>query len=433
MRRLYLQIYLSFVAVLLLFTALMAFAWWLLPDPPGVQREREATAALVAELLPPPDASPEEVQSRLQYLATRYPADLAVRSPDGKLIAAVGAPLPQIPPERTAGGWIRGQGGRGAIALRLPDGRWVLARGEHRRGGAWIFALALLAAALAIGAYPVARRITRRVERLQSQVEALGAGDLAARVQVQGNDEVAELAASFNRAAGRIERLVGAHRALLVSVSHELRTPLSRLRMALALLEQEDRPDLKVQVERNIAELDELIGELLLASRLDAIAGLEHTDDVDLLALLAEEASRTGAEVAGDPVTIRGDPRLVRRLVRNLLENARRHAPGAPAEAVIHARPGGGAVLRVADRGAGVPESERERIFEPFYRLRVFGRPEGGTGLGLALVRQIARHHGGDARCLPRDGGGTAFEVHLPGVSIPSSPPRTTASWPRSS
>jgi signal transduction histidine kinase len=433
MRRLYLQIYLSFVGGLLLFATLLALAWWLLPDPPDVQREREATAALVAELLPPPGASAEEVRARLQHLATRYPADLAVRSADGKLIAAVGAPLPDVPPERTEGGWIRGDRGRGAIALRLPDGRWVVARGERRRGGSWLLALALLAAALALGAYPVARRITRRVERLQSQVEALGAGELSARVPVEGNDEVAELAASFNRAAARIERLVGSHRSLLASVSHELRTPLSRLRMALALLEQESRPDLKAQVERDIAELDDLIGELLLASRLDAIDAIETSEGVDLLALLAEEASRTGAEASGEPVIIRGDPRLLRRLVRNLLENARRHAPGAAAEASVRAQPGGGAVLRVEDRGRGVPESERGKIFEPFYRTPSSGRQEGGAGLGLALVRQIARHHGGDARCLPREGGGTVFEVRLTGVSTPSSRPRTTASWFHSS
>lgn len=417
MRKLYLHIYLSFVAGLLLFAVLLAVAWWLLPDPPEVQREREATAALVAELLPPPGASPEEVQARLQDLATRYPADLAVRAADGRTLAAVGAPLPEIPPGRDEGGWIMGHGERGAIALRLPDGRWVLARSAHRhRGAGLIAALALLAVALAIGAYPIARRITRRVERLQSQVEALGAGNLSARVQVQGSDEVAELAANFNRSAERIERLVGAHRALLASVSHELRTPLSRLRMAIALLEKEDRPDLKAQVERNIAELDELIGELLLASRLDAMAGLEGIEDVDLLALVAEEGARSGADVSGDPVTIRGDPRLLRRLARNLLENARRHAPDAPAEASVRARAEGGALLRVADRGPGVPESERERIFEPFYRLPASERQESGSGLGLALVRSIARRHRGEVRCLPRDGGGTVFEVELPGA-----------------
>ncbi|HSD59418.1 MAG TPA: HAMP domain-containing sensor histidine kinase [Burkholderiales bacterium] len=417
MRKLYLHIYLSFVAGLLLFAVLLAFAWWLLPDPPEVQREREATAALVAELLPPPDASPEEVQARLQDLARRYPADLAVRGADGRTVAAVGAPLPEIPPGRDEGGWIMGHGERGAIALRLPDGRWVLARGAHRhRGAGLIAALALLAVALGIGAYPIARRITRRVERLQSQVEALGAGNLSARVEVQGSDEVAELAASFNRSAERIERLVGAHRALLASVSHELRTPLSRLRMAIALLEKENRPDLKAQVERNIAELDELIGELLLASRLDAVAVLEGTEDVDLLALVAEEGARSGADVSGDPVTIRGDPRLLRRLARNLLENARRHAPGVSAEASVRARAEGGAWLRVADRGPGVPESARERIFEPFYRLPASERQEGGSGLGLALVRRIARRHGGEVRCLPRDGGGTVFEVELPGA-----------------
>ncbi|HEX6829576.1 MAG TPA: ATP-binding protein, partial [Burkholderiales bacterium] len=270
-------------------------------------------------------------------------------------------------------------------------------------------------AAIGIGAYPISRRITRRVERLQSQVEALGAGNLSARVEVEGSDEVAELAASFNRSAEKIERLVGAHRALLASVSHELRTPLSRLRIAIALLEKEYRSDLKAQVERNIAELDELIGELLLASRLDTIAGPDGTEDVDLLALVAEEGARSGADIFGDPVTIRGDPRLLRRLTRNLLENARRHAPDAPAEVRVRARPEGGAWLRVADRGPGVPESERERIFEAFYRLPASERQESGSGLGLALVRRIARRHGGEVRCLPRDGGGSVFEVELPG------------------
>jgi signal transduction histidine kinase len=109
---------------------------------------------------------------------------------------------------------------------------------------------------------------------------------------------------------------------------------------------------------------------------------------------------------------VRGDARLLRRLVRNLLDNARRHGAGTAVLARIE-RAGEGARLTVADRGPGVEDGERERIFEPFYRPP--GAPETGAshGLGLALVRQIARAHGGEARCLPRDGGGTVFEVTL--------------------
>ena len=100
-------------------------------------------------------------------------------------------------------------------------------------------------------------------------------------------------------------------------------------------------------------------------------------------------------------------------MIRNLLENARRHGGGTPIDVAVK-RAGGGVALRVCDRGPGVPEAERERIFEPFYRLAGASERAGGVGLGLALVRQIARKHGGDVKCLPRDGGGSCFEVVLP-------------------
>jgi signal transduction histidine kinase len=271
-----------------------------------------------------------------------------------------------------------------------------------------------LALVLAAVAYPVSRRIVRRLERLRAQVDALGSGNLAARVEVEGRDEVAELAASFNRAAERIERLVAAHKRLLAAASHELRTPLARLRMATELLAGEERPELRARIGRDVAELDELVGELLLSSRLEALEERPMRQQVDLLGLVAEEAAREGVEVGGEPVAIPGDPRLLRSLVRNLLDNARRHGGADAIEAVVERLAPGGARLRVTDRGPGVPPEERERVFEPFYRRA--GAPEsdeGGVGLGLALVRQIARHHGGEARCLPRPGGGTCFEVDL--------------------
>jgi signal transduction histidine kinase len=225
---------------------------------------------------------------------------------------------------------------------------------------------------------------------------------------------VAQLAHSFNDAADRIERLINAQRTILAGASHEFRSPLARMRVAIELLSRNERPELQARLAQDIAELDTLIGELLLASRLDTLGQLEPMEDVDLLALLAEEGARTGAEVSGTPVCIQGDPRMLRRLLRNLLENARRYAVGALVEATVGPLPAGGARLCVADQGPGVPEQERERIFEPFYRASGRREPsDTGVGLGLALVRQIARHHGGDAHCLPRDGGGTCFEVTL--------------------
>jgi signal transduction histidine kinase len=200
--------------------------------------------------------------------------------------------------------------------------------------------------------------------------------------------------------------------------------------MAIELLPSADRPELQARLTQDIAELDTLIGELLLASRLDTLETLEHTEDVDILALLAEEGARIGAEVSGAPVCIQGDPRMLRRLLRNLFENARRYADGAPVEASVLPLAPTGVRLCIADRGPGVPEPERERIFAPFYRpTGMRERGEGGVGLGLALVRQIARHHSGDVRCVPRDGGGTCFEVTL--HSAPERPRGgADAGWP---
>jgi signal transduction histidine kinase len=269
--------------------------------------------------------------------------------------------------------------------------------------------LSLLAVAVGVCAYPVVRRLTKRLERLQRGVESLGAGDLSARVAVEGRDEVAQLAISFNRAAARIEEVVGAHKSLLANASHELRTPLARIRMAVELVKESADPKRKAGLDRDIAELDQLIDEILLASRLDTLAELEVDEDVDLLALAAEECARyDDAHLDGVPVTVRGDPRLLRRLMRNLLENAQRYG-SAPTEVQI-ARSGQGAEIIVCDSGSGIPVDQAERAFEPFYR-----RPgsEGGVGLGLTLVRQIARRHGGDAHYVPTATGRRGFVITL--------------------
>ncbi len=271
-----------------------------------------------------------------------------------------------------------------------------------------IMVLALL---IGIGAFPIVRQISRRLERLQRGVDALGAGDFTARVNVEGRDEVAQLATSFNHAAGRIEQLLGAHKALLANASHELRTPLTRIRLAIELMKDRADPRLREGLEQDITELDRLVDEILLASRLDAVTDTTRIEDVDLLALAAEECARYDeAQLEGTPVMLRGDPRLLRRLLRNLLENARRH--GSPPTQVRITRDAGTAFVTVWDDGPGVLESEFESVFRPFYRPR---DTDGGSGagLGLALVRQIARRHRGEARCAIQNGR-SAFVVTLP-------------------
>ncbi len=420
MRRLYLQIYVTFVAILLVFVLLMSATWWLLRD----RDDRvllDGMALLIAEVIPPQSAPRDEIDAAVRELAEMFSARVTLRDRNGALLAHAGKALPLPPPEHRRSGVHHRRGAHPLALLELPDGRWVMAaqdNGKARYG--WLIALGLLAITIAAGAYPLVRRITRRLETLQSSVEALGAGALDARVRVEGKDEVANLAISFNRAAQRIEKLVSAQREMLATASHELRSPLARMRMALELLKREDRPELRVQLEKDISELDDLVGEILLATRMQAIDKLERNEPVDLAALLSEEAPHYGTTVrlaaqTGEPVSVRGDSRLLRRLIRNLLDNAQRHSGGAAVEASVMRERDGSVVLCVDDRGPGVAESERERIFEPFYRSPGTRETGEGFGLGLSLVRQIAQRHGGQVRCLPREEGGTRFEVTLPG------------------
>jgi len=267
-----------------------------------------------------------------------------------------------------------------------------------------------LALAIGIAAFPIVRQISRRLERLQRGVESLGAGDLTARVSVEGRDEVAQLATAFNHAAGRIEQLVGAHKALLANASHELRTPLARIRLAVELMKDATDAKRRAGLEQDIAELDQLVDEILLASRLDVVPESAVTEELDLLALAAEECARyEEANLEGTPVLVHGDPRLLRRLLRNLLENARRH--GAPPTQVRITSGAGLATLSVWDSGTGVSPEELEAVFRPFYRRA--DSSASGAGLGLALVRQIARRHHGEARCVIQDGR-CCFIVTLP-------------------
>ena len=414
MPKLYLRIYLAVLASLAAFALASGFLWRQLGDAGPAGHAFEVAGTLAQNVLPPAGAPTSEQQAALDKLAANLRADVALFAADRTRLAAVGDSLPAPGTGRDRGGWLHPWAGPPAAAIHLPDGRWPVARVPRDRrhpGVGLFFLLALIALAVGVGAYPVVRRLTARLERLQAGVESLGAGDLSARVKVEGNDEVAQLARSFNRAAGRIEDLVGAHKSLLANASHELRTPLARIRMAVELMKENADPRRKRGLEQDIMELDALIDEILIASRLDAVKGREADEEVDLLALASEECARyEEAELAGQPVTVRGDPRLLRRMIRNLLENARRH--GAPPIDVRVSRAEGGAELRVSDHGPGIPDAEREGVFRPFYRFPDGGE-RAGAGLGLALVRQIARRHGGDARYLGREQSGGSFIVTL--------------------
>jgi signal transduction histidine kinase len=185
--------------------------------------------------------------------------------------------------------------------------------------------------------------------------------------------------------------------------------------MGLELMGSNTSPTARDEISRNIGELDQLIDEILLASRLDAKeADLGTVEAVDLVGLSAEECARTQAtlDVEVSSVLVPGVAKLLRRVVRNLLENARRYGAG---EVTLLIRSADGfATLEVCDRGPGVPNELSERIFEPFYRLPGASEREGGVGLGLALVKSITLRHGGTVNCRNRPDGGACFEVRLP-------------------
>jgi signal transduction histidine kinase len=412
-RRLFWKIYLTILASLVVVALVIAGVWR--ASGVGLATRWEQNRARFAEaMIPARDDPPGTVQTAVDRLGRALSGDIAVFAPDGRLLARSGERIAFRDDEDD--GPPRQRRNRRPMRIDLADGRRVLARFDlpaPETGSRILFAVLLAAGGVGVAAFPVAALLTRRIERLRSGVERWGAGKLGERVAEDGRDEVADLARAFNAAAGRVEALMAAQKALLANASHELRSPLARLRMGVELMV--DNPDAakREAVARDLAEIDTLVEEILLASRLDRPEDPRSAPPVaiDLLGLAAEEASRIEAEVLGEGVDILGDPTLIRRLVRNLLENARKHGK-PPVEIEVAATPKG-ARITVRDRGAGVPEAERDRVFEAFYRPSGRGEGSGGWGLGLALVRQIARRHGGEARCEAREGGGTSFIVDL--------------------
>jgi len=412
MRRLHLKLYLAIIGTMLVFAASCAVAWHFFAPSRSTLAEVETTSALAAALLEDPGTDAARRRAIVDSLSRQMHADVALFDA-GSRTPSLTSHTPYVPNEEqlTRSGWQIARGGP-FYSLRLEGGRQLVVHPRRQlllHGLHMSVLLLCIAALLALLTWPISRGITARLERLRAGVQRFGEGDLSARVAVAGRDEVAALARSFNDSADRIEKLVAAHKLLLANCSHELRTPLARMRLAIERLPERERTS-NPELVRSIVELDALIGEMLLSSRLDAATKLER-QEVDLPALVAEEAAHFDREVVATPVTVSGDPALLRRLVRNLLDNARVHAGGAT-EVRVEAGEGV-ARLVVEDAGAGIPEADRARIFEPFYRAEGAARGS-GFGLGLAIVRQIADAHGGRVDYTPREGGGSRFTVLLP-------------------
>ncbi|PJI99585.1 signal transduction histidine kinase [Acidovorax sp. 69] len=412
-RRLYLRIWLAVVGGMAVLTLTVGWAW---------RMAEEQKAQNNQPFVPP---------SR----------EMTLRDPAGNLLLRGPAMRQPTEPGEGAEFRIESESGQTFIlqmAPRQPHGE----RGGGRPGGGgpnqsdaafwtrppfgFLWLLGIVSLAVAVGVYPIIRRLTLRLEALQRSVQKFGEGDLSVRVPEQGQDEVADLARQFNAAAGRVETLVKSHKSLLANASHELRSPLTRIRMGLELMGgQQPSPAFREEILRNIAELDQLVDEILLASRLDAReADVGTVELVDLIGLAAEECARVDADLdvsaSPDSLEVRGVAKLLRRAIRNLLENARRYSTGE-ITVVVHRRQGRAEVY-VCDHGPGVPPGQRERIFEPFYRLPGASERAGGVGLGLSLVRSIAGRHQGTAHCQDRPDGdsGACFVLTLPLAPSPA-------------
>ena len=287
---------------------------------------------------------------------------------------------------------------------------------------------ALIGAALLVCLYVWLRPHWRDLERLRRTAARLGKGHLGERTAISPRSDIGELARAFDDMAQKLEALIVQQRDLLNAVSHELRTPLSRLEFGLALLQADPLPaETHRQLEqlvRHVRELDALVDELLSFARLQSSQQPPERLSLELEAFLdsvladfAEEQERRGVAVHLDlaraPTRAELAPRLTARALQNLLGNALRYCQREVRVTVR--RDGEELLIAVEDDGEGIPVAERERVFEPFYRLdRSRDRATGGFGLGLAISRRAVENQGGRLDLSAGMRGGALFEIRLP-------------------
>ena len=280
--------------------------------------------------------------------------------------------------------------------------------------------------------------LTQPILRLRAATRELAAGNLAARAGgaiEERRDELGLLVRDFNQMAERIETLVNSELQLIRDISHELRSPLARLNVALGLARQragaEAAPHLD-RIEREAERLNELIGRLLTLARLEGATAPPEQAPVSLSELVREVAEDASFEAesrhcsvqvnAAEDCTTVGSPDLLRSAVENVVRNAVRYtAEGTQVQIDLACVGEDGdrwAAIRVRDHGPGLPESELNNVFRPFYRVaNARERETGGTGLGLAITERAVRLHGGTIQASNAPGGGLLVEMRLPAAT----------------
>jgi two-component system OmpR family sensor kinase len=301
-------------------------------------------------------------------------------------------------------------------AIRQPDGSWRIVAPQRQLIAPWQQRIMIVLAAAFVAVTPLAwwfaRRLASPIAAFSRAAERLGRDPDAPPLNVRGSTEIRSAVAAFNLMQERLNRYVSNRTTMIGAIAHDLRTPLTRLRFRI-----EAAPDeLKVKLSADLDEMEAMVASTLAFVQ-DATRPVERTklEISSLVETVMDEAAETGRDAAverAERAVVDGDPIALKRLVTNLVDNALKFGSSARGRVFAEA---GMAIVEVDDNGPGVPEGDIERAFEPFHRLESSrSRETGGAGLGLAVVRAIARGHGGEVTLHNRAEGGLRARVALP-------------------
>jgi two-component system, OmpR family, sensor kinase len=445
--RLVLRIYLvSLLGALVVYAAFTVTRKYILEPPWFSSLQRQGL--YLTDTLARKRAHPAALAEEAQRIRAQLDATLALYRADGSLIYANASPPPAPLPAAALGRltdettFIFGTPLTVAAAIReegrlVGYGLFVPRRSALPLRDAAVF-IVITVLGVALMSVFAARALARPLERLARAAQALGSGNLGARVSLDRRDEFGEVARAFNEMADRVEQLLRSQKELLANVSHELRTPLSRIRVALDIASETDAAHAREslgEVAEDLGELERLVEDILTAARFELTAGRAgmaspplRVERIDAAQLLDKAAARFRASHASQPLSLRvdgplpaieADPTLLRRVIDNLLDNAHKYSDENTSVELRARLEGHRLVIEVVDQGIGIDADDLPHVFEPFFRAdRSRTRATGGVGLGLALARHVVEAHGGDItiHSVPRTGTTVRF-------TIPAAPP----------
>ncbi len=409
-------------------------------DPPWHHTPKKF-ALLLKDYVDQYRQQPKKLKKKLYELHELFNIHFAHYKRDGSLVMGIGQKVPSPLGSKEINNLIkktffhRDRSLQVVLPINGDQGGYLLVRvGRGKHGVSLVSIFLGIILLLFLMPIPFARSLSRPLKSMASTASRLGQGDLSARNNFtpskEGKSEVLLLADSMDLMASRLQNSLESERDLLRCISHELRTPLSRMRVALELCEEEDnrkklRDHLK-GITEDITELDNLIEDILLTSRLDQAS---HHDpfikkkEVDGVAFFNDTINRftvLNSNIAID-IDIQNmgilmiDPTYFRRVILNLLNNAVKYGNSTSPIQLQAFKQGNHFVCKVLDRGLGVEKAYLEKIFEPFFREdRSRSREMGGSGLGLSICQKIVVAHGGKISANLRENGGMKFEIEMP-------------------